>query len=90
MPKSKELMELIAFQAPRALKEKLEAYCKTTGYNMSYAIRKAVEDQILTPKFTWEDFMAWMERVDKVLGELLESNRRIEKALEGLRANLKS
>jgi hypothetical protein len=79
MPKSKQTMELIAFQVPSSWKQKLEEYCKAKGYNLSYAIRKAVEDHILTPKFTWEDFLKWKSEVDqwkemstKILQEMFE------------------
>jgi hypothetical protein len=79
MPKSKQTMELIAFQVPSSWKQKLEEYCKVKGYNLSYAIRKAVEDHILTPKFTWEDFLKWKSEVDrwkemstKILQEMFE------------------
>jgi hypothetical protein len=78
MPKSKQPMELIALQVPSSWKQKLEEYCKANGYNLSYAIRKAVEDHILTPKFTWEDFLKWKSEVDqwkdwvnKKLGEIV-------------------
>jgi len=65
-----EMEEFIGLKVPKPFRDKLEAYCKTHGYNISYVIRKAVEDQILTPKFTWEDFMAWKDWVQKNIDEL--------------------
>ncbi|MEM2291689.1 MAG: hypothetical protein QXX41_00265 [Nitrososphaerota archaeon] len=96
MPKAeKEMSEMIVFKAPRELRRKLEEYCQNNGLSLSYAVRKAVEDQILTPKFTWEDFMAWkdwvqnsiiniLQKITATEKELMDSNERILKFLKSI------
>jgi hypothetical protein len=76
---------LIVFKAPRSFKEKLEEYCRRTGYNLSDAIRKAVEDQIIDPKLTWEDLWGGMSRLAMVLmEEIMLGDLMISMALHNL------
>jgi hypothetical protein len=77
MPKSKVNMELVALQMPKELKQKLEEYAQNNGYNLSYAIRKCVESQLLTSNFTWQDFIEWRNKTNETLLEMLK----IEKAM---------
>jgi hypothetical protein len=55
-----EMERMIVFKAPKEFAEKLEAYCKANGYSISYAVRKAVEQHILTPEFTWLEIGKWL------------------------------
>ena len=59
-------------KVPRSWKEILEEYCKHNGYTVSYAIRKAVEDQIISPKHpSLAEFMEKVEsrlqRIERIL-----------------------
>lgn len=71
------MSEMVVFKAPKAFRQKLVAFCKTNGYNLSYACRKALEEYIVDPNLPpapelWKDFIEWRKKLMEIL-EIMEN-----------------
>jgi hypothetical protein len=77
MDKSRSKMsEVIIFKVPKSVKEELEQFCKINGYNISDAVRMAIENQYLAPDMKtqaelWKEMLEWKDWVNKRLGEIV-------------------
>jgi hypothetical protein len=70
------MTEVIIFKVPKAVKEELEQFCKINGYNISDAVRMAIENQFLSPNMKtqaelWNEMLNWKDWVNKKLGEMI-------------------
>jgi antitoxin component of RelBE/YafQ-DinJ toxin-antitoxin module len=71
MDKSRSKMsEVIIFKVPKSVKEELEQFCKVNGYNISDAVRMAIESQFLSPEMKtqaelWKEMLEWKESVNQ-------------------------
>jgi hypothetical protein len=78
MPKSKVGMtEIIIFKVPKSVKEKLLQFCKNNEYNISDAVRMAIENQYLAPNMKtqaelWKEMLQWKESINQQLKEVRE------------------
>ena len=65
-----KMTEIIIFKVPKSVKEELEQFCKVNGYNISGAVRMAIQQQIISPDLKtqaelWKIILAWTKNVEK-------------------------
>lgn len=89
-----KMTEIIIFKIPKSAKEELEQFCKINGYNISGAVRMAIQQQIISPDLKtqselWKILFAWTKDVEKWTKEVDEwrkgRDQRLEKVIDVLR-----